>query len=181
MTSSGYSIGFAAGTLASLTMHNIERVIDIQRDRTRWALVAGAVGVDHGIGHAYDFAQSGGILPARHGWLRAKIGAAVRQTSAGQFEARIGDQRRQPVGDVEFLFDSREQHHAAIGGDSSTIERGSDFLALNGWGTEWQQVIFEHGRCGSVRFGGNWLRYQNLCFRSDAYATSASESLPCAE
>jgi hypothetical protein len=31
-----------------------------------------------------------------------------------------------------------------------------DFLALDGWEIEWQQAIFEHGACGSVRFGGNW-------------------------
>ena len=95
--------------------------------------------------------------------------------------ARISDQRREPVGDAERSFDRREQHHAAIGGDAPAIERGGDFLALDGWEIKRQQVIFEHGGCGSVRFGGNWLRHPNLCCKSNAYATSASESLLCAE
>ena len=95
--------------------------------------------------------------------------------------ARIGDQRREPFGNTEGLLDRGEQHHAAIRGHASTVKRGGDFLALDGWETEWQQAIFEHGGCGSVRFGGNWLRHPNLCCKSDGYATSASESLPCDE
>src|SRR6202035_2179015 len=75
-----------------MAMHHIERVIDIQRDRTRRSRITGTVGVDQGVAHAYDFAQGGGILPARHGWLRAKIGAAVWQPSSGQLEARVGAQ-----------------------------------------------------------------------------------------
>jgi hypothetical protein len=40
---------------------------------------------------------------------------------------------------------------------ASAVERGSDFLAVDGWETEWQQALLEHRGCGSVRFGGNWL------------------------
>ena len=46
--------------------------------------------------------------------------------------AWIGDQRRKPVGDAELLFHRREQHHAAIGGDASTVECRGVFLAAAG-------------------------------------------------
>src|SRR3954468_10689607 len=92
-----------------MPMHDIQRVVDIQRDRTRWPLVAGAVSVDQGVGHAYDFAKGGGILPARDGWLGAKIGAAVRQPSAGQLEARVGAQVVEIVG---ILVAASDRQHA---------------------------------------------------------------------
>ena len=178
-----------------MAMHHIQCVVDIQRDRARRPPVAVAVGVNHRVGHAYNLAQRGCVLPARHGGLRAEIDATVRQASAGQLEARIGaqvvkvvgvfvatgdcqhacaqnvghavphqqriarigDQRRKPIGDAKLLLDCGEQHYAAIGRDASAVERSGDFLAFDGWETEWQQAIFKHGGCGTVRFGGNWL------------------------
>jgi hypothetical protein len=42
-----------------------------------------------------------------------------------------------------------QQHHAAIGGKSATIEGSSDFLARNGWQVEVESIIVGHGGCGS--------------------------------
>jgi hypothetical protein len=42
-----------------------------------------------------------------------------------------------------------QQHHAAIGGKSATIEGSSDFLARNGWQVEAESIIVGHGGCGS--------------------------------
>ena len=106
------------------------------------------------------------------------VGDAVRHECR---VARVGDQRSQPGGDPEAGLDGGEQHDAAIGRHTSTIERGGDFLALHRWQRERQQGIFDHGGCGSVRFGKGWRRHPNLCFRSNVYATSANESLTCGE
>ena len=65
------------------------------------------------------------------------VGDAVRDQ---QRIALVGDQRGQPVGDAQPPLGSRQQHHAAIGSDASAIERGSDFLASDGWKTERQQA-----------------------------------------
>ena len=51
-----------------------------------------------GIGQAHHLAQRRRILPARHGRLRAQIGAAVRQAPTGQLEAGIGVQMIEIVG-----------------------------------------------------------------------------------
>jgi hypothetical protein len=106
------------------------------------------------------------------------VGDAVRHERR---VSRVGDQRSQPVGDAERGLDGGEQHDAAIGGHASAIERGGDFLALHRWQREREQGIFDHGGCGSVRFGKGWPRHPSLCFISDAYATSASDSLACDE
>ena len=62
----------------------------------------------------------------------------------------------------------------------SEVMRG-DFLALHRWQREREQGIFDHGGCGSVRFGSDWRRQPNLCGRTGTYATSANESLICGE
>ena len=74
------------------------------------------------------------------------VGDAVRHQGG---IARVGDQGGEPVGDAEAPLGGGQQHHAAIGCEASAIERGGDFLALDGWETERQQGIFEHGGCGS--------------------------------
>jgi hypothetical protein len=47
--------------------------------------------------------------------------------------ASIDDQPGEPIGQAEAAFRRREKHHAAIGGDTTAIERSSDFLASDGW------------------------------------------------
>ena len=47
--------------------------------------------------------------------------------------ARVIDQRREPVGNADLLLDGTEQHHAAIGGETTAIEGGGDFLAQHRW------------------------------------------------
>ena len=75
-----------------MAMHDIDRVIDIERDGAWWAGAARAIDIDHGVAHTDHLAQIRGVLPARHGRLRAQIASAVGQMSARQLEARIGAQ-----------------------------------------------------------------------------------------
>ena len=81
-----------------MAVHDIDGVVDVQRDGGRRAGVAGAVDVDHGVGHAHHLAQGRRILPTRHRRLRAQIIAAIGQTPAGQLEAGIGAQMIEIVG-----------------------------------------------------------------------------------
>ena len=60
--------------------------------------IAGAIDVDHGVGHAHHLAQRRRILPTRHRRLRAQITAAIGQAPAGQLEAGIGAQMIEVVG-----------------------------------------------------------------------------------
>ncbi len=75
-----------------MPMHDIDGVVDIQRHGAGRTRIAGAVDIDHGVGQAHDLAQIGGVFPARYGWLRAKVTAAVGQASTGELEAGIGSQ-----------------------------------------------------------------------------------------
>ena len=63
------------GVKLLMSVHDIDGIIDIERDAARRDRVACAIEVDHGVTHADHVAQ---------------IGVAVRQPSAGQFAARIG-------------------------------------------------------------------------------------------
>ena len=67
--------------------------------------------------------------------------------------APIGDLRSKSVGDPKAPLSQRQQHHAAVGTDPATVERGGDLLALNGWQRKRQQAIVSHGGCGSVQIG----------------------------
>src|ERR1700731_1134179 len=44
-----------------------------------------------------------------------------------------------------------EQHDPAIGTDPSAVKGGGDLLAADGWKTERQKVIVDHGGCGALR------------------------------
>ena len=80
--------------------------------------------------------------------MRARrMSAMLWVTSLGS--RRVSDQCGKLVGDAEAPLGGGQQHHAAIGCETSAIERGDDFLALDGWEIEWQQDIFGHGGCGS--------------------------------
>ena len=92
-----------------VAMHDIDCVVDIQRDRARRAGGAGAVNVDHRVAQAHHFAQIGSIFPARDGCRRAPIGAAVGQPSAGQLEAGIAAQMIEIVG---ILVTAGNRQHA---------------------------------------------------------------------
>ena len=81
-----------------MAVHDIDGVIDVQRDSDRRAWVAGAIGVDHRVGHAHHLTQTRRTLPTRHRRLRAQIITGIRQTSAGQFEAGVGAQMIEIVG-----------------------------------------------------------------------------------
>jgi hypothetical protein len=81
-----------------MAVHDIGGVIGVQRDGDRRAWVAGAVGVDHRVGHAHHLTQARRILPTRHRRLRAQIITGIRQTPAGQLEAGVGAQMIEVVG-----------------------------------------------------------------------------------
>ena len=71
-----------------------------------------------------------------------KMSATLCVTNAGLRGS--ADQRSQPGGDPEAGLDGGEQHDAAIGRHTSTIERGGDFLALH-------STVGPPGPCGPSR------------------------------
>jgi len=95
--------------------------------------------------------------------------------------APVGDLRSKPLGDPKASLRQSQEHRTAVGTDAATIERGGDLLAVYRWQRERQQAIVDHGGCGSVRLGERLASQPNLSASSAAYATSASESLPCDE
>ena len=75
-----------------MAVHDIDRVVDIQRDGDGRVRIAGTIGVDHRVGYAHHLAQLRSILPARHRRLRAQIITGIGQTTTGQLEAGIAAQ-----------------------------------------------------------------------------------------
>ena len=112
-----------------MPVHDIGRVVDVERDGGGWPGVAGAIEVDHGVGHAHHLAQGRHVLPARHRRLRAQVGAAVGQAVAGQLEGRIAAQVVEVVGvcvaagDGE---DARAQDVIDAVGDEGGVARVGD-------------------------------------------------------
>ena len=80
------------------------------------------------------------------------VGDAVRHE---QGIARIGNQPCQPIGNPQTALGSGQQHDAAIGGEASAVEGGSDFLAAHSWKQERLARIVRHGGCGALR---SWWR-----------------------
>jgi len=75
------------------------------------------------------------------------VGDAVRDE---QPIARVGNQRREPLGDPETTLGGREQHHAAVRREASAIKSSNELLASNGWKAERLNRIVGHGGCGSA-------------------------------
>jgi hypothetical protein len=89
--------------------------------------------------------------------------------------AAIGKAAGQPHGDAEPALRQGEQHGAAVRGNTSAIERGCDFLALDGWKGEGGKRIVVHGGRGAVcskRKG--WVSATEPYAVSATYATLAS-------
>jgi hypothetical protein len=63
--------------------------------------------------------------------------------------ALIEDQRREPVSNAHATLGGGEQHHAAVGGETSTIEGSGEFFPGDGWKAERLDRIVGHGGCGS--------------------------------
>ena len=101
-----------------MAVHDIDGVVDVQRDGDRRAWVARAIGVDHRVGHAHHLAQTGRILPARHRRLRAQIITGIGQTSAGQLEAGIGAQMIEIIG---ILIAAGDGEHARAQNIDDTV------------------------------------------------------------
>lgn len=66
-----------------MTVHHIDRIVDVERHRVGWPGVAVAPRIDQGIGQADDLAQSRGVLPTRDRGLRAQIPPRIGQSPAG--------------------------------------------------------------------------------------------------
>lgn len=81
--------------------------------------------------------------------------------------ARIEDHRGKPIRQAQPPLGRGQQHHAAIRGDPSAVERGRDLLARDGWKRKPRRRIVGHGGCGSldavgrVGISNQILRYIN--------------------
>ena len=62
--------------------------------------------------------------------------------------APIGNAARQTLGYAQTPLRHRQQHHAAVRGHPPAVERGCDFLALDGWKREQRNRIVSHGGRG---------------------------------
>jgi hypothetical protein len=71
-----------------IAVHDIARVIDIQRHRRRWGRIAGTVNADHRDHHPGQFTRGRCILPAAHRRLAGQPRARSRQLAQRQAEAR---------------------------------------------------------------------------------------------
>ena len=78
-------------------MNRIERVVDVEDDRGRCPLPAGAEQVHHRAHHPRNLGPARRVLQPRHRWLRAQRLAALRGTTERHFEHRIMAQRRAVV------------------------------------------------------------------------------------
>ena len=121
------------------------------------------VGCEHrsaaGVGQASARQLEGRIAAQPVEVVAVGIAAADRQHAGAQHIgdrvrdvrgiAPVGNQRGKRVGNFAPALGKREQHHAAVGGQSASIERSCDFLARNGWQAEAELAIVGHGGCGS--------------------------------
>ena len=72
------------------SVHDIGRIVDIEHDAVGRLLVALAPKFQHGGLHAHEVAQARRILHPRDGGLGGKVGAGLRQASAGDLEHGVG-------------------------------------------------------------------------------------------
>ena len=74
-----------------MSVHDVDRVVDVPRDGAGRTRIAGAVEIDQGVGQTDYLAQAPAyIFQARDGRLRAEVATAVGQTAAGELETGIG-------------------------------------------------------------------------------------------
>jgi hypothetical protein len=64
--------------------------------------------------------------------------------------AWVGDQRRQPIAQAEFLLGRSQQHDPAIRGQPSAVEGGDYLPAADRWKAERLGRIVIHGGCGAA-------------------------------
>ena len=91
-----------------MTMHAIERVVDVEPDRPGRPIKAGAEEIDHRRHHPRNLDLSRRVLEPRHGRLRAQRRAAPRQSPHRHLEHRVG---AQAVAIVGVLIARRDQQH----------------------------------------------------------------------
>ncbi len=77
--------------------------------------VAGAVEIHHGLHQPDHLAQAGGVLPTRHGRLRAEVPARVGQATAGQLDAGIPTQVVEVVGILVATGDRQDPRPQDVG------------------------------------------------------------------
>jgi hypothetical protein len=148
-----------------MPVHDVDGVVDVQRNCGGRTAVAGAVEVDHGVGHAHHLAQVGRVLPARHGRLRAQVAAAVREPPAGQLEAGIVAHMIEVVG---ILVAAGDGEHAGAQdvGDTMRDEQGIAWI-----GDQPREPLGDP----QAPLGG--CQQQNAAIRGDASAVERSSEL----
>ena len=154
-----------------MTVHDIDRVADVERHARGRRPVALQPDIDQHIGKPDDGPEVWQVFGPRQRRLRAQVQSGVGQPPAGELEGRIvaqsvkvigvfvatgdrqdagannvgqlvrdparspriADHRGEPIGQTKTPLGRGQQHHAAIRGDPSTVERHCDLLACNGW------------------------------------------------
>jgi len=81
--------------------------------------------------------------------------------------AAIGNAARQAFGHAQTPLGKRKQHHAAVRRHAPTVERGGDFLALDGWKREQRNRIISHGGRGG-RESANRVGVSNQILRDSS-------------
>jgi hypothetical protein len=92
------------------------------------------------------------------------VGKAVddarRVASVREHPSKLGRQAKTPLG-------HREKHYAAVRGQAAAIEHGCDFLGVNSWKREWQNL-------SSVMAGVVHVSVRDrIGFATESYAVSA--------
>jgi hypothetical protein len=63
--------------------------------------------------------------------------------------ARIGNVATEDFSDAAATFGKGQQQDTGVGGEPSTVERGCEFPAGDGWQGEGDRDIVRHGGCGT--------------------------------
>jgi hypothetical protein len=96
-------------------VHDIHRVVDVERHCLWRRRVADAVEINHHAHQADQIAQGRRILPPRDGRLRAQVPAGIRQAAARQLERWIEAQSIKIVGVFVATGDSEDAGAQNIG------------------------------------------------------------------
>jgi hypothetical protein len=81
--------------------------------------------------------------------------------------ATIRNAARQAFGHAQTPLGQRKQHHAAVRGHPPAVERGGDFLALDGWKPKQRNRIISHGGRGG-RESANRVGVSNQILRDSS-------------
>ena len=98
---------------------DIDRLVDVERHRSRRGGIAGAVEIDHDVHHPHQFAGCRRILPAAHRRLAGKTDGAAGQLARRQLEARVVAQMIEIVG---ILIAAGDRQHPRLQDVGQTMD-----------------------------------------------------------